>query len=76
MNEARDLQHPDISSAERTGHMWFPQNLTVEVSETDAKAYCHDAFSVLWEFLRAAYPNVVMDFIYDNQDDFLSWKGA
>lgn len=76
MNEARDLQHPDITAAERTGRPWFPRNLVIEVTEIDAKAYCQDAFSVLWEFLRVTCPDAITGFIYDNQDDFINWKGA
>ena len=40
MNEARDLQHPDITRMEATGYPWFPRKITVEATEEDARAYC------------------------------------
>lgn len=37
MNESRDIQHPDITQAEKTGYPWFPRKITVEATQEHAK---------------------------------------
>lgn len=76
MNESRDLQHPDITAAEKTGYQWFPQLVSFQLSETLAKSYCQDAFENFWAFLTAAYPYAVSSFIDDNADDLVAWMGG
>ena len=74
MNEQRDLQHPEITEAHRTGQSWFPKRIYVDVSERDAMAYCNDNFSAFWDFLLAAYPYAITGFMDDNADDYIIWK--
>lgn len=74
MNEARDLQHPDITAAEKTGYPWFPIKVVTEISEADAKKFCQESFEDFWAFIMASSPSVAAGFIDDNQGDFLEWR--
>lgn len=76
MNEARDIQHPDITAAESTGYPWFPRTVSTKVTENQAKDFCCDAFSLFWDFLCAAYPYAIAGFIDDNQDEYIEWIGG
>lgn len=76
MNEARDLQHPDITAAERTGYPWFPKRISFDLSEQEAKRYCQDAFEPFWNFLAKAYPYAITGFLDDNINDLVEWMGG
>lgn len=76
MNEARDLQHPDITAAEATGYAWFPRRIFFDLSEQTAKSYCQDAFELFWSFLTKAYPYVITNFLDDNTNDLIYWMGG
>lgn len=70
MNDYRDIQHPDITQAEKAGYPWFPRKITVEASQEAAKAYCADRFGDFFDCLVKAHPYAVINFLDDNQDDF------
>lgn len=70
MNEARDLQHPEITQIERTGYPWFPRKVTIEATEEDAKAYCQHSYDTFFNFLLASYPQAVDSYLDDNEDLF------
>ena len=70
MNESRDIQHPDITQAEKTGYPWFPRKITVEASQEAAKACLAERFGDFVNFLLKAYPYAVINFLDENQDDF------
>ena len=70
MNEARDLQHPEITQAEKTGYPWFPRQVVIEATEDDAKAYCQQSYDAFFSFLMAAYPYTVAAFLDDNKSFF------
>lgn len=70
MNEARDLQHPEITQTERIGYPWFPRKVTIEATEEDAKAYCQHSYDAFFNFLLASYPQAVDSYLDDNADLF------
>ena len=70
MNEARDLQHPDITQMERTGEPWFPRRIEVKAAEDDAERFCKEAFGLFFQFLMTACPYAVSGFIDDNEEEF------
>lgn len=70
MNESRDIQHPDITQAEKTGYPWFPRMITVEATEQHAKAYCVGRAEDFFGFMMAAYPYAVLNFLDEEQNDF------
>ena len=70
MNEARDLQHPEIAQIEKTGYPWFPRKVTIEATEEDAKAYCQYSYDAFFNFLLATYPHAVNSYLDDNEDLF------
>lgn len=70
MNESRDIQHPDITQAEKTGYPWFPRKITVKASQETAKAYCVDRFGDFFDFLMESSPYAVINFLDENQEDF------
>lgn len=76
MNEARDLQHPDITAIERTGYAWFPRKVETEISEGTAKEFCKESFEAFWDFIMASSPSVAAGFIDDNKDEVLDWIGS
>ena len=76
MNEARDLQHPDITRMEATGYPWFPRKITVEATEEDARAYCLEQFPAFFSAMMAAFPSAVTDFLDDRQEDFAEFVFA
>ena len=63
MNEARDLEHPDITRAQQTGYPWFPRKITVEATEEDARAYCLEQFPAFFSAMMAAFPSAVTGFL-------------
>lgn len=70
MNEPRDLQHPDITQAERTGYPWFPRKITLEATQDHAKAYCAEHAERFFDFVLNAWPSAVTGFLDDNESDF------
>lgn len=70
MNESRDIQHPDITQAEKTGYPWFPRKITVEATQEHAKAYCAKRPEALFDFIMKSWPSLVSCFLDDNQEDF------
>lgn len=73
MNEARDLEHPDITHAHQTGYPWFPRKITVEATLEDAREYCLSQFRDFFSAIMAAYPSAVSDFLDERQEDFLEF---
>lgn len=76
MNEARDLQHPDITRMEATGYPRFPRKITVEATEEDARAYCLEQFPAFFSAMMAAFPSAVTDFLDERQEDFAEFVFA
>lgn len=74
MNEARDLQHPDITAIEQTGYAWFPRRVSAEISEAEAKNFCKDTFETFLAFIMAAHPSIVAEYVDDNKDEILEWR--
>lgn len=70
MNESRDIQHPDITQAEKTGYPWFPRKITVEATQEHAKIYCASRAGDFFDFLVKSHPYTVSNFLDENQDDF------
>lgn len=75
MNEARDLQHPDITAAEKTGYPWFPRTVTMEITEDDGKEYCHKNFNHFWDFLMVESPYTIKKYLDENEDNLMDWMG-
>ena len=69
MNPDNNIQHPDITAAERTGYP-FPRKVEIEVTERLAWEYCSKQFDELWAFLLVAYPSTISAFLDSNHDDF------
>ena len=69
MTDPRNIQHPDITAAERTGYP-FPRKVEIEVTEQLAWQYCNKQFDELWAFLMVAHPSAIADFLDSNHDDF------
>lgn len=73
MNEARDIQHPDITAAEQTGYPYFPRKVTIEATEKHIGEYCEGRFKDFFAFLMVAYPYAIDGFLDDNNDDFIEF---
>lgn len=70
MNEARDLQHPDITRMEATGEPRFPQKIQIEVSQELASMFCENEFEAFFTFLMINYPDAITGFLDDDPENF------
>ena len=69
MIETNNIQHPDITAAERTGYP-FPRKQTVTVTEDLAKDFCLKEFEILWYHLTVCFPDSVTDFLDSYSQEF------
>lgn len=70
MNEARDIQHPDITAAEQTGYPLFPRKMEITIPEDLIKEYCNKAFDSFWYFLTITCPDAITGFLDDYPSEF------
>lgn len=70
MNEARDIQHPDITAAEQTGYPLFPRKMEVTIPEEMAKEYFEQNFEAFWYFLTVTHPDAITGFLDDSPQEF------
>ena len=69
MIETNNIQHPDITAAERTGYP-FPRKQTVTISESLAKDFCLKEFEILWDHLLVCHPDSITGFLDEYSQEF------
>lgn len=65
----RDIQHPDITAAEKTGYP-FPRKMSIEIPESVVKDYCQQEFESFWYFLTVTAPDAITGFLDDYPTEF------
>lgn len=66
------LQHPDITSAHRTGYATFQSEENRDCPEA-RKRYIDECSLDVLKWLRENHPDLLNDFIQDNYQDYSEW---
>lgn len=64
-----DIQHPDITAAERTGYP-FPRQVQITVTEDLAKEFCQSNFDIFWYSMMICHSDAVTDFLDQYHQEF------
>lgn len=64
-----NIQHPDITAAERTGYP-FPRKVELTIPEEMVKEYCQQEFDNFWYFLTISNPDAIIGFLDDYPSEF------
>lgn len=64
-----NIQHPDITAAERNGYP-FPLKKSIEIPEFMVKEYCRKEFDTFWYFLTVTAPDDITGFLDDYPSEF------
>lgn len=70
MNPDNNIQHPDITAAERTGFPLFPRKMEITIPEDLIKEYCNTEFDSFWYFLVITCPDAITGFLDDCPSEF------
>ena len=67
-----DLEHPDITCAQRYGYArnQSPENLD---SPESRLKYVEDSLDELFAWLKLGYPEILDEFVEHNEWDYRSW---